>query len=673
MCRAATGDGPYARRVGSLFVGERLDRGEQRAFAVGVVAVVAALGALLLAATPAAQNGNPLVDVASRLWLVVCTTVVIVVVKSRVSGATKGVLVSVVAGAALMLGAALILNANDFAPLGYVLDQSHRTASITKFANNWGWVDFAYKGLPDSYPPLSFWILGRLAALFSIAPWKMLKVDVLATAFLVPVLTWPLWRRLVGRTAGLAALLASLLCFQAWYRPMAWLVVALFIPWWLWGVLGVGRDPARSRLELALAAVIGAALFCTYYFPFFVGALMLAVVAILRRPAAARGVALPPARPRDAGLVLGGTAVLSAPYWLPLVVSIVQHGYQSDSNRYYIPDFIDLRLRFLTVDLLGLVMLFGLGYLLVTARRSPVSLALLGLLVAALLYYVADYVGVLASLPILSFEGNELVDAILGAAAGIGLVHLWRLASSSEALRARLGRGGVNLISLVAGALVAFSLAQSAIKAIPFVSEQRQTEYPAALLADFRRAAGGQVENRVVLTDIVELPVFLPVYVFNWWDVQSPTTPAARVNDRTRFLDRLSHESEPLAFSLAVLHNGYDRIDDVVLRPNPGGGFQYTFTDDAFPRPPVQRTLTYPDAVFATAAFRRVNTSSFTLFAVERRHDPLAALSSCPGRPNARGCAVLDEVTRRFPGDLDAQLTDLAARWQAARRSPGAA
>jgi hypothetical protein len=361
--------------------------------------------------------------------------------------------------------------------------------------------------------------------------------------------------------------------------------------------------------------------------------------------------------------------VLSAPYWLPLLISIVQHGYQSDSNRYYIPDFVDLRLRFLTFDLLGLVMLFGLAYLLVTARRSPVSLALLGLLAAALLYYVADYLGVLANLPILSFEGNELVDAILGAAAGMGLVHAWRLANSSEVLRARLGWGGVNVLSLVAGAVVAFSLAQGAIKSIPFVTEQRQATYPAALLADFQRAVGHPVENRVVLSDLVELPVFLPVYVFNWWDVQSPTTPAARVNDRTRFLDRLSHERDPQAFTLGLLHNGYDRIDDVALRPSPGGGFQYTFTADAFPRPPVQRTFTFPDAVFATPAFRRVDTASFTLFAVERRHDPLATLTSCPRRPSTSACAVLGEATRRFPGDLDPRTTDLAARWLAARRA----
>jgi hypothetical protein len=648
-------------------VGEPLDRGEQRWFAAVVLAVIASVGALLIVTTPHASSGDPTVDVAARLWLVLCTVVVVFVIRARVAPGLKGVLVSIVAGSALMLAAALVLSANDFAPFGAALDQSHRTALITKYATHWTWVDFAYKGLPDSYPPLTFWILGRLAALFSIAPWKMLKVDVLATAFLAPVLSWPLWRRVVGPGAALGAVLGGALLFQAWYRPMAWLAVAVFVPWWLWAVLGVGRSPARSRVELVVAAVVGAALACTYYYPFLIGVLMLVVLTLLRRPAASRGVELPPRNPRAAGLVLGGTTVLSAPYWLPLLVSIVRDGYQSNSNRYYIADFVDFRFRFLTFDVIGVVMLIGLAYLVVTARRSPVSLALLGLLAATVVYYVADYVGVLANVPLLSFESNQIVDSILGVGAGLAAVHGWRLARSNEWLRARFGRGGVVAAAGLAAALLGFSLAQTAVKTIPYVTEQRNAEEPTTLLSDFRRAAGGPIRDRVVLTDISELPTFLPVYVFNWWDTQSNTTPAAHVNDRTDFLDRLSHEHDARAFAIAVLHNAYDRVDLVALRRNSAGGYDYSFTDDAFPRPPIVRTLTFDSPLFATPAFRRVETTSFTLFRVVRRRDPLASLRTCPDHPTRGDCQVLGALTRRYPGHLDGAATDLAARWEAAR------
>jgi hypothetical protein len=500
----------------------------------------------------------------------------------------------------------------------------------------------------------------------------MLKVDVLATAFLAPVLSWPLWRRVVGRTAGVAAVLGGALLFQAWYRPMAWPGVVLFVPWWLWGILGVGRAPCRSRRERAAAAVIGAALLCTYYYPFIIGALMLLVAAGLRRLPGARGLDLPPRDPKTARFVLGGAVVLSAPYWLPVLVSIVSHGYQSNSNRYYIADFVDLPLRFLTFDVIGIVMLFGLGYLVVTARRSPVSLSLVGLLAATLVYYVGDYVGVLANVPLLSFESNEIVDVILGVGAGLGFLHLWRLAAANEALRARLGRGGVTATAGLVAALVAFSLAQTAVKAIPYVDEQRHAVEPAALLRDFRRAAAEPVANRVVLTDLSDLPAFLPLYVFNWWDTQGPTTPAALVNDRTDFLVRLSKERDARAFAVAMLHNGYDPVDLVALRRDASGDFEYMFTDDDFPRPPVARTLTYHAALFATPVFRRVDTTSFTLFRVSRRHDPLRALRSCPRAPALDACRVLGVLAGRYAGHLDGAVVDLAARWRAARARLGA-
>ncbi len=635
--------------------------------AARVVAVLAALGALLIATTPHAQTGDPTVDVAARLWLVICTVLVVGVLAAPVARATKGVLVAVIGGSALMLGAALVLSANDFAPLGAALDQSYRTALLTKYAHNWGWVDYAYKGLPVYYPPLTFWVLGRVAALFSIAPWKMLKVDLLATAFLVPVLSWPLWRRLVGSSAGIGATLGGILVVQSWYRLHSWLGVALFIPWWLWGVLGVGRAPARSRAQLVLAAVIGAALFCVYYFPFFIGAIMLIVVLALRRPAAARGVHLAPHNPKDAAIVLGGAALLSTPYWVPILVAVLRSGAQVGFNRFYDPGFVNLRFRFLTFDVVGIVMLFGLAYLLVTCRHSAVSLALLGLLAASFVYYVADYVGVLVNFPLLSTDTNDLVDAILAVGAGLGAVQVWRVARSSEALRARLGRNGVSVIAAVTATVVAFSLAQSAIQAIPFVDQQRQSHEPTELLANFRRAAGRSVTNSVVLTDITELPTYLPLYVFNWTDVQTPSSPAGRYRDRTEFLDRLSRETDPQVFALALVHNVYDRIDYVALRPTAAGPFQYQFSDDAFPRGVKERTFTYPQRLFSSSVFRRVDTVSLTVFDIQRRHDPLAPLRSCPTHPRRDACRVLSTVAHRYSGDVEGEVLTLASRWEQAR------
>ena len=664
---------PMLAAVRPPIVREPLGRVDRRWFVAAVLAMVAALAAILIVTTPRAQTGDPTVDVAARLWLAICTAAIVGVLAARIPRATKGIVVAIVAGAGFMIAATLVLSANDFGPFGAALDQSYRTALVTKYAAGWGWVDYAFKGLPVYYPPLTFWLLGRAAALFSIAPWKMLKIDLLATAFLVPVLTWPIWRRLVGAGAAIGAVLATLLLFQSWYRLHSWLGVAVFIPWWLWAVLGVGRSPARSRVELVAASVIGGALVCTYYFPFVLGAIALVPLLVLRRAAASRGVALPPEDLRRAGIVLAGSAVLSAPYWAPLLVSVLRNGGQVGFNRFYTAGFVDVRFRFLTFDVIGVVMLFGLASLLVTACRSTVSLALLALLGAAFVYYLADYVGVLANFPLLSTEANDVADAVLAAGAGIGAVQLWRAAQGSEALRARLGRSGIAATAAVVATVLGFSLAQTAVEAIPYVAQQRAARVPTALLADFQRAAGRPVANTVVLTDISDLPAFLPLYVFNWSNVQTPFSPAGNYQDRTAFLHELSGEQDPTAFAIAMLHNVFDRVDLVALRPGSSGVFQYTFYDDAFPRPPILRTFEFDASQFRTRTFQEVDTSQVTVFRIRRAHDPLRSLASCPRDPTRPACQVLGSVTRRYGGDLDGAVADLAARWASARgRDPTA-
>ncbi|HEY5165034.1 MAG TPA: arabinofuranosyltransferase [Acidimicrobiia bacterium] len=238
----------------------------------------------------------------------------------------------------------------------------------------------------------------------------------------------------------------------------------------------------------------------------------------------------------------------------------------------------------------------------------------------------------------------------------------------SEPLRARLGRGGITAVFSVAAVVVSFSLVQTAIKAIPYVEQQRQSHEPTQALRDFQRATGGHTTNSVVLTDVTELPVYLPLYVFNWWDAHY-MNPPARFNDRSAFLKRLSEETDPQAFALALLHNVYDRIDYVALRPSPAGPFQYQFADDAFPRGVVERTFTYQRALFGSAAFHRVDTVSFTVFVLLRHHDPLASLQSCPAQPRRASCRVLGVVSRRYHGDVDNAVLTLASRWATARRT----
>src|SRR5262249_25548455 len=149
---------------------------------------------------------------------------------------------------------------SDFPPLGMVADQGFRTASITKYAHTIGLVDFAYKGLPAYYPPLFFWLLGRLATWLDIPAYQALKVGLLVTAFVTPLCAVRLWAAVTrGWVVAIAVAVAGL-AFTDWYEPYGWLVAVVFVPWWSYFVLQLGRDEDLSRAMTLVGILIGAAL-----------------------------------------------------------------------------------------------------------------------------------------------------------------------------------------------------------------------------------------------------------------------------------------------------------------------------------------------------------------------------------------------------------------------------
>ncbi|MCB0188787.1 MAG: arabinofuranosyltransferase, partial [Caldilineaceae bacterium] len=127
-------------------------------------------------------------------------------------------------------------------------DQGFYSAYVTKFAHYRSYVDVVYADLPAFYPPLFYYLLGRIAAFLAIEPFQMLKLSVLATTLALPFVLTLVWRRLV--TLPLATVAAfTLLVEQQWYKPAEWITMTIFLPWWLYWVENVTqqRFPSRRR------------------------------------------------------------------------------------------------------------------------------------------------------------------------------------------------------------------------------------------------------------------------------------------------------------------------------------------------------------------------------------------------------------------------------------------
>ena len=321
------------------------------------------------------------------------------------------------------------------------------------------------------------------------------------------------WATITRDWAIAVAVAVAGLAFTDWYEPYGWLAVIVFVPWFLLFVLQVGRRHDLSRGMTVAGMVIGAALVMTYYYPFFIGALALVGLLAARRVAAAHGIALGPKFPRRTVIVLIGhgrdqRGLLAA---APRVGRSPRRGAKGYQNRYLDPATVDVPLPFLTFDLVGFVLLFGLGYLVLSARRSPASMGLLALLAGAYAWIALGYVGILVDVPLLTGKTVPVIEYTLVVGAAAGAVMIGRQIAANATVRRRVGTTGL-VLALGGGAVVvALALGQDADHRDP-VREGATGggARPPSCSRSSRAATHGRYDDTVVLTDVEQLPELLP-------------------------------------------------------------------------------------------------------------------------------------------------------------------
>ncbi|HYN88340.1 MAG TPA: arabinofuranosyltransferase, partial [Ardenticatenaceae bacterium] len=151
-----------------------------------VVAFGAALlGALLLCwlitRAPERVGERPWADLWLRLAQVVFVTALLALAALPLRHGWKYELAVALFSLFLTVVAFLPLKNTPFGLNGALHDQAYYTAAVTKFAAFRDNVDIIYKDLPSFYPPLYFYILGRLAAFSRVEPYLMIRYGLLMT------------------------------------------------------------------------------------------------------------------------------------------------------------------------------------------------------------------------------------------------------------------------------------------------------------------------------------------------------------------------------------------------------------------------------------------------------------------------------------------------------------
>lgn len=448
----------------------------------------------------------------------------------------------------------LVFAGTDYSINGFSGDQQFRQAMILKFMT-WGWLgDFYYKDLPVFYPPLYYFLLSIVARLMALEAVQMLKVGSMLIYLLGPFALFWLWRKVVSPVKAFCITVATfLICSSGsvypYLVPHAFLADSAFIPWWLHYVEGVNRRSRRSWLWYAAGSVIGGCLFATYFYAFFIGGFLLlvrGVAGVLWRPLRASASHFDWWR---AVRILVGAAVVSAPFWLPLFLSIAEFGGDRSRGGWHHAGNTGIRLAFMNFTIPGVLFLTGIGY---CARRyrTPLSQGLLLLLGAAVLFLgVGSLLGGL-DMPINRTKTPQFVLMMAGPFVGLLFASLLRLGG-------RLRKVRLVVLPILLTAVLILTNGFTGVARSGPVRRARTAGHP-TWNTDAQEMADRV--GSVFLSGHSVLSSFYPVYGFMSMN-EHYSHPASRFLARHNLLCRLQEIDDPALFHLALRHNAFDAID----------------------------------------------------------------------------------------------------------------
>lgn len=459
---------------------------------------------------------------------------------------------------------------------GVVGDAGWQTAIAGKAAEGMANTDFQQKGLPPFYPSLYWNLVGTLAWLFGVSAETAVKQAAIALTFLSPMLLFGLWRSLAG---GLGAMWLALSVSlgeteQVLHKPHEYLSLIAFMPWWIAFVEPSPRDVTRR--DTLVGGAIGAAIFCTYYYWFFIGGLVL-----VSRLAYAFGTRRHQAFFRDwkrGALTLGVAALMSSYYWAPLLVSFAQYGCEPLQNRWLTESMTRWPMRNLSWS--TALAVTGIVYLYLS-RSGRLERALLLLGGGALLWFFLGLVGILLDTPTLHVRAARLLELVGYAGAALLLERLRRRLGSTKDAKARLASRRVFsaavLVSGLAFAGVPSDFAESSLY------EQAN---------NVRDSIEGQVEDLGLDTRgatflSADEGVYRTLSAYNFISENAFIAhPASQFSERLEFLRTLARVRSKSAFCWLLRNNRFEPIDYLFL---PKG--KLVVRDDNFPTEPAHKRV----------------------------------------------------------------------------------
>lgn len=288
--------------------------------------------------------------------------------------------------------------------------------------------------------------------------------------------------------------------------------------------------------------------------------------------------------------MIGVMMLVSAVYWLPLLMDIAKFGMESFQNRWYQPHMLDLPLNasHSWEFVLGTLVLLGL------APFNRLAQAVLGVFVAILGFMLLGHIGMYANFPLLHIRMVGMEDYL----SKLGLVL-----------------GGLLLMRQFKGVIeqkwmIAFPVAIAIIfnleMAMGFSWDTgkdnftiaRRTEQPLLVgIKEFTELGNG----KVFLTNRNDMLCFRPIFSFICHNAHF-SHPAAKFRQRLKFLKLLSASKNSDFVAWMLQYNQFDAVELVMLDGN-----HVDIFDDNFPNTQnhIKVPIHFGDSIFKGQYFEQ--------------------------------------------------------------------
>jgi hypothetical protein len=445
---------------------------------------------------------------------------------------------------------------------GWIGDAYFNAAMITKYKYFHTLTDFNYLKLSTSYPALYHYLVGKLAAWWGVESYKAVKTGYYLVYGILSILFFMVLKKSVGELTAAAAIFFLFLFFPVdnLFKPYEFITALLFLGWWL---AFVECDHVFCWKRVGLGGALGAFIFATYYYWFFIAIVYL--IAVFLAEWGMVGTKAFWIKRKQTIFLLATAAILSSFYWLPLFADFVRYGVVSLQNMWFSEDMAQFNIwadGYLPAQVITLA---GMAFILLFSRHRVMQI-LLKLLLAIAFWTTLHFAMLYFKTPLVAHKLHYLIYAIGAVGFFYGLLELipW-----SETIKKNASVALFLWLMLIGGDRFI------SLKNHPYYREMSRYRKPHF---QQNRHEVEPFKNKVMLTDRQHINVYIPVHYF--LNVNAHFShPASRFRQRVQFLQDLQAIDNPSVVAWFLAYNIFDKVNLIYFENQPT---LYIY-DDNFP------------------------------------------------------------------------------------------